>query len=75
MPQSVVRYENSPVFINYEEQELRNIQNSHSDVRFQYYSSALDQAGVTITQDLPQILDTQIMVIQQSCESIATNNK
>ena len=52
MPQSVVRYETSPVFINYEEQELRNIQNSHSDVRFQYHNSAPDQAGVTITQDI-----------------------
>ena len=52
MPQSVVPYETSPVFINYKEQQLRNIQNSHSDVRFQHHNSALDQAGVTITQDI-----------------------
>ena len=35
MSQRVVRYETSPVFINYEEQDLRNFQNSHCDVRFQ----------------------------------------
>ena len=72
--QRVVRYETSPVFINYEEQDLRNFQNSHCDVMFQYHNSALDRTGATITQDAvtlpgdsPQILDTQITVIQQSC--------
>ena len=77
MSQKVVCYETSPVFINYEEQELRNFQNSHSEVRFQHHDSTLDQTGVTITQDAvslredsPQILDTQITVIQQSCETI-----
>ena len=71
------------MFINYEEQDLRNFQNSHCDVRFQHHSSALDQTDVTITQDVvslledsPQILDTQITVIQQSCETIdATSNE
>ena len=83
MSQRVVRYETSPVFINYEEQDLRNFRNSDSDVRFQHHNSGLDQTGVTITQDVvslredsPQILDTQITVIQQSCETIdATSNE
>ena len=48
MSQRVVQYETSPVFINYEEQDLRNFQNSHSDVRFEHHNSALDQTGVTI---------------------------
>ena len=81
MSQRVVRYETLPVFINYEEQDLRNFQNSHSDVRFQHHNSALDQTGVTITlhvvslrEDSPQILDTQITVIQQSCEIIDANS-
>ena len=81
MPKSVLRYETSPVFINYEEQNLRNFQNSHTDVRFQHHNIALDQTGVTITQDVvslredsPQILDTQITVIQQSCETIDPNS-
>ena len=79
MSQRVVRYETSPVFINYEEQDL-NFQNSHSDVRFQNHNSALDQTGVTVTKDVvslcedsPQILDTQITVIQQSCETTDAN--
>ena len=69
------------MFINYEEQDLRNFQNSDSDVRFQHHNSALDQTGVTITQDVvslcedsPQILDTQITVIQQFCETIDANS-
>ena len=77
----VVRYETSPVFINYEEQDLKISKFSHSDVRFQHHNSALDQTGVTITQgvvslleDSTQILDTQITVIQQSCETIDTNS-
>ena len=77
----VVRYETSPVFINYEEQDLKISKFSHSDVRFQHHNSALDQTGVTITQDVvslredsPQILDTQITVIQQSCETIDANS-
>ena len=81
MSQRVVRYETSPVFINYEEQDLRNFRNSDSDVRFQHHNSGLDQTGVTITQDVvslredsPQILDTQITVIQQSCETIDANS-
>ena len=81
MSQRVVQYETSPVFINYEEQDLRNFQNSHSDVRFQYHNSAQEQTGVTITlhvvslrEDSPQILDTQITVIQQSCEIIDANS-
>ena len=81
MSKSVLRYETSPVFINYEEQNLRNFQNSHTDVRFQHHNIALDQTDVTITQDVvslredsPQILDTQITVIQQSCETIDTNS-
>ena len=81
MSKRVARYETSPVFMNYEEQDLRNFQNSHSDVRFQHHNSALDQTGVTITQDVvslredsPQILDTQITVIQQSCETIDANS-
>ena len=71
MSQRVVQYETSPVFINYEEQDLRNFQNSHPDVRFEHHNSALDQTGVTIIQDLvslredsPQILATQVTVIQ-----------
>ena len=83
MSKSVLRYETSPVFINYEEQKLRNFQNSHTNVRFQHHNITLDQTGVTITQDVvslredsPQILDTQITVIQQSCETIdATSNE
>ena len=81
MSKSVLRYETSPVFINYEEQDLRNFQNSHSDVRFQHHNSALDQTGVTIRQDVvslredsPQILGTQVTVKQKSCETIDTNN-
>ena len=77
MSKSVLRYETSPVFINYEEQKLRNFQNSHTDVRFQHHNITLDQTGVTITQDVvslredsPQILDTQITVIQQTCETM-----
>ena len=77
----VVRYETSPVFINYKEHDLKISKFSHSDVRFQHHNSALDQTGVTITQDVvslledsTQILDTQITVIQQSCETIDTNN-
>ena len=61
--------------------DLRNFQNSHSDVRFQHHNSALDQTGVTVTKDVvslcedsPQILDTQITVIQQSCETIDANS-
>ena len=76
-----MRYETSPVFINYKEQDLKISKFSHSDVRFQHHNSALDQTGVTITQDVvslledsTQILDTQITVIQQSCETIDTNN-
>ena len=76
-----MRYETSPVFINYEEQDLRISKFSHSDVRFQRHNSALDQTGVTITQDVvslredsPQILDTQITAIQQCCETIDTNS-
>ena len=63
MSQRVVRYETSSVFINYEEQDLRNFQNSHCDARFQQDNSALDQTGVTVTQyvvslreNSPQIL-------------------
>ena len=81
MSQREVRYETSRAFINYEEQDFKNFQNSHTDVRFQHHNSALDQAGVTITQDVvslhedsPQILDTQITVIQQPCETIDTNS-
>ena len=81
MSKSVLRYETSPVFINYEEQKLRNFQNSHTDVRFQHHNITLDQTGVTITQDVvslredsPQILDTQITVIQQTCETIDTSS-
>ena len=68
------------MFLNYEEPDL-NFQNSHSDVRFQHRNSGLDQTGVTITQDVvslcedsPQILDTQITVIQQFCETIDANS-
>ena len=50
-----------------EEQDLTNFQNSHTNVRFQHHNNALYQTGVTITQDVvslredsPQILDTQI---------------
>ena len=71
--QRVVHYETSPVFINYEERDWRNFQNSHSDIWFQHHNSALDETGATVTQDVvslredaPQILDTQITVIQQS---------
>ena len=81
MLQRVVPYESSPVFINYEVQNLRNFQNSHTDVGFQHHNSALDQTGATITQDVvslredsPQILDTQITVIKQSCETSDTNS-
>ena len=81
MSQGVVQYENSPVFITYEEPDLRNFQNSHSNVRFQDHNSALDQAGVTITKDVVslgedsfQILDTQITFIQQSCGTIDANS-
>ena len=79
--QRVVRYETLPVLINYEEQDLRNFQNLHSDVRFQHHNSALDQTGVTIRQDVvslredsPQFLGTQVTVKQQSCETIDTNS-
>ena len=52
MSQRIVRYEISPVSINHEEQDLRNFQNSHTDVGFQHHNSALDQTGATITQDV-----------------------
>ena len=71
MAQRVVQYETSPAFINHEEQDLRNFQNSHFDVRFEHHNSALNQTGATIIQDLvslredsPQILATQITAIQ-----------
>ena len=47
MSQRVVQYETLPVFINYEEQDLRNF-----DVKFQHHNSALDQTDDTITQDV-----------------------
>ena len=80
MSQRVVRYKTSPVFIYYKEKGLRNFQNSHTDARFRHHNIALHQRGVTITQDVvslredwPQILNTKITVIQQSCETFDIN--
>ena len=60
MSQRVAQYETSPVFMNCEEQDLRNFQNSHSDVRFQHHNSELDQTGVTITQDVVSLCEEKL---------------
>ena len=80
MAQTVVLYKTSPVFIYYEEEDLKNFQNSHTDARSRHHNIALDQRRVTITQDVvslredsPQILNTQITVIQQPCETFDIN--
>ena len=42
MLQTVVRYESSAVFINYEVEDLKNFQNSQTDLMLQHHNSALD---------------------------------